>query len=212
MAAEAAAAEMRELDTVTSAGIGAEQAFIQSRRAFESYRDAACRALAASYAGGSGAGVAFLWCQRQMAWERANRIAADFLYRPFHWSRNLDALAAPIRACLAIVAKMGPGPRIDPRITAITESKDGGRVIHVATGETWTDECTSAPDGTVGAVIELDGTAAPPDPPLAVFYPAGSRIGPERREMPPDDPCSLYRWTETANGDFAGWVRLALCR
>jgi len=82
VADEAATKEMRELDEVTSADIGAERAFAESRRAFAPYRDAACRAVAASYASGSGAGVAMLWCQRQMNWERANGIASNFLMRP----------------------------------------------------------------------------------------------------------------------------------
>lgn len=84
VADEAATVEMRELDEVTSAGIGAEPAFAESRRAFAAYRDATCRAVAASYAGGSGTGVAMMWCQRQMNWDRANGIASDFLMRPVH--------------------------------------------------------------------------------------------------------------------------------
>lgn len=82
VASAAAAVEMRELDTVTSANIGAEQAFAVSRQAYGAYRDAACAAVGASYAGGSGTGIAILSCRQQMDWERANRIASEFLFRP----------------------------------------------------------------------------------------------------------------------------------
>lgn len=84
VASAAAAVEMRELDTVTSADIGAEKAFEKSRTAYAAYRDSACAAVAASYAGGSGAGIAMLSCRLQMDWDRANRIASEFLFRPIN--------------------------------------------------------------------------------------------------------------------------------
>lgn len=81
VASAAAAVEMRELDTVTAAHIGAEQAFAKSRETYRAYRDAACDAVGASYAGGSGTGIAILSCRRQADWERANRIASEFLFQ-----------------------------------------------------------------------------------------------------------------------------------
>ncbi len=208
IADQAAMVEMKELDDVTSAGISAQQTFVKSRQTFDAYREAACWAVAASYAGGSGAGIAALWCQRQLDWERANRVAVDFLFRQNHWSENLETVAAPIRACLKAAEEKGP----DPRITALAEAEGGGRIIRIATGDAWRGECSTTPRNKVVDIVAEEGTGAWPNPPLAVFYPEGSRIGPERLERPPDDPCSLYRWVTTPKGKLSGWLQLSLCQ
>ncbi len=202
VATEAAPAEMRELDAITSADIGAEMAYVKSRQTYEPYRDAACAAVAASYAGGSGAGIAELSCRTDMDWDRANQVASRFLFRPVHWSEALDTLAAPIGACL----KAAEGKGSDPRVTGVIEAADGGQRIRVAAGDGWRGECATTPDRKVTDVSDLDGDDIWPDENLAVFYPRGSL------KQPPFDPCSLYRWVATHDGDLAGWVRLALCR
>jgi len=208
IADQAATVEMKKLDDVTSADITAQEAFLTSRQAFDTYRGSACRAVAASYGGGSGAGIAALWCQRQLAWERANRVAVDFLFRPNHWSENLETVAAPIRACLK--AADGKGP--DPRITDITDTEDGGQLIRMAAGNAWRGECSTTPGNRVIEIVTEEGAAPWPDPPLAVFYPEGSGIGPKRQKWPPDDMCSQYRWVTTGKGELSGWVELSLCR
>lgn len=207
VAAEAALAEMRELERITSADIGAEKAFLTSQKAYEADRDATCAAVAASYAGASGSGIAQLSCQMEMDWDRVQRIASRFLFRPPHWSETLHTLAAPIQACLKAVEKKGA----DPRITGIMETDDGGQLIRIAAGDAWRGECAATPDWTVTGVTEVDGMDVWPGEGQALFWPKGSRIGIARLREPPYDPCSLYRWVATRRGDFSGWIQLTLC-
>lgn len=207
VASETAPGEMRELDRVTSADVGAEEAFLKSRQTYGPYRDAMCSAVAASYAGGSGAGIAELSCHMEMDWARAQRIASDFLFRPPHWTEALDVLSASIRACLAAVE----GEGADPRVTAIMETDDGGQRVRIAASDGWRGECVTTSVGAVASVTEVNGMDVWPGEGQALFWPKGSRIGTAHLQDPPYDPCSLYRWVATRNGDLSGWIQLTLC-
>jgi uncharacterized protein YecT (DUF1311 family) len=61
--------QMNDLQQASSSGMGATEAFIQSTKAFENYREKACQFVYKSYASGSGAGQGKLMCQIKLTEE-----------------------------------------------------------------------------------------------------------------------------------------------
>lgn len=65
---------MAELDAISSADIGAEKAFVQSRQAFREWREQQCQFIRASYGSGNGAGQGYLACMQTLSAEQAKRL------------------------------------------------------------------------------------------------------------------------------------------
>lgn len=205
LAVEPAAADMAELDQISAADLGAEASFRAAQDAYERYRDAHCRAVAASFASGSGAGLAQLGCRTRMDWQRAGKIADHHLLQPAHWSELLDQLSGPIQSCLD---RLGPGG--DPRVTGVRELDDGSLVMRIALGES-RRECALAVTGSISSLAEVAGDDVWPGEGDALFHPLGSRFGPSGETLPPVDPCAEAAWFRARDGDLAGWIVRQLC-
>lgn len=203
----AAGAAMAELDAITSAEIDADAFHDAAARAFESYRQTACDAVGASYAGGSGTGIAILSCRLDLAWRRLLGLRRQFVNLPDHWADGLQFLDGAVLACLATNKAHGK----TPRITDIWEVSTGAVRVRIADSTGKRRDCELDAELTVVGLAPVADTDQRPTEGLALFFPTSSTSASEGR--PPLQPgdCRSLRWFTNHDGSLQGWLALDLC-